>query len=126
MATKLNEPKELKVGVKAVRLPSKEIMLAQLRERTGPFVLGISRQTDAFYEHFVGSIANSKTTAEGLETAWESATYDKLAESPKAFIINIALTFERAVRTIAPEIAEDAIKLRAGKMNAEVSKLIRG
>ena len=108
MATKGHE-------AQAVLLPQREEMMAQLRAKTD--VMGVTPQTDRFYEDFIGKIAGSRKVGAGLAVAWELASYDTLRDLPPAINVVVGMNFDKVVRAVAPAIAEDAINERNGALS---------
>jgi hypothetical protein len=98
-------------NMELAQMPSTEKMLQQTMEKTN--VLGVSQQNDKFYESYFSSIANRPKSALGLVVlAWQTAGNDSFRSTPSVMAEVTGKNFEAVIKAIAPNIAEDAIRIR--------------
>jgi hypothetical protein len=105
---------------KAVKMPTREQMTEKMKE--GNF-LGMSSQTDAFYNRFIDSVADSKKVGAGLNRVWELAKYETLRDYPPALKVLIDMDYEDVIDAVTPdpEVATRAKEARR-KMLEEMKK----
>jgi hypothetical protein len=121
----LENPKIDKISkkeLKAVVMPGREEMLQKLQKAE---LLGVSEQTDRFYQRFVESVAGSSKVGPGLNLAWELAAYDTLRAYPAVLKSLVDMNFNHTIEAVTPdpEVAAQAIEMR-NEMMAKLRKQV--
>lgn len=108
--------------MKAVRMSSREVMLQKLQEAK---LLGLSVQTDTFFERLVESLADSQKVAPGLNLAWELIMDDTLGDYPLAIRAALDLYFDETMDAIIPdpEVANQTKEIRKQFLEDMVKKM---
>lgn len=105
------EPGGVQPTEKSVMMPNREEMAQKLQEAG---LLGMTPQSDEFFNKFIDSVADNKKVGLGLNLDWEFAVHNILGDSPLAVMIMIGMYFDRVVDTVTPDpgVANQAKELR--------------
>lgn len=92
---------------RSVMMPTREVMVEKLQQAR---LLGMTPQSDKFFNQHVDSIANSPKVAAGLNLAWELVMYDTLNDYPAVIQAAMSLYYDDVVDAITPdsEVASQA------------------
>lgn len=102
----------LDLSLKTVGMPDREILARQLQQIG---VLGISEQTNAFFQRFTEYLSDKTVNAPGVYMAWTLAGTDTLSGYPPVVGIMMDVYFDWVVDAIIPDkdVAENAKTVRS-------------
>lgn len=92
---------------KTVNMPNREILVRKLHEGG---VLGISDQTDSFFNSFANWVSGGEVSAEGIVNSWYLTMASTLADQAPVVQNAVDMYFDRTVDLITPdpEVAQQA------------------
>ena len=107
---------------KIVRMPEREIILRKLQDIG---LLGVSGQTNIFYQTLAERLSDREIVGVGLNLTWELVGHDTLGDYPPLVRAAVGLNFNNVIDAITPDsevaaAAKDFRKQMLDEMRAQI------